>query len=218
MNVREAYNDWSVQYDTNVNPTRDLEGVALREMLADVSFERVLEIGCGTGKNTAWLSNRASEVTAVDFSENMLAKAKTKIKSEKVHFAQANVLGAWDFAEGKYDLVTFSLVLEHIENLNVVFEKVAAVTRAGSHVYVGEFHPFKQYSGSKARFETEAGTQVLTCFDHHVSGFLRAAFRSDFELITLNEHFDNKDKTNIPRILTILLRNWWLLLSLVRDV
>jgi len=206
MNVKDAYNDWSVQYDTNVNPTRDLEGVALREVLADLSFGRVLEIGCGTGKNTAWLVTRAKEIVAVDFSENMLAKAKAKITSDKVRFIQADVLCAWDFAEGTYELVTFSLVLEHIEDLNVVFEKVAAVTRAGSYVYMGEFHPFKQYSGSKARFETEAGIQVLTCFDHHVSDFLGAAFRSGFELITLNEHFDNKDKTNIPRILSILLR------------
>ena len=205
MNVEDAYNDWSVQYDTNVNPTRDLEGVALREMLADLSFGRVLEIGCGTGKNTAWLVARAEAVTAVDFSENMLAKAQAKITSEKVRFVQADVLGDWYFAENKYDLITFSLVLEHIEDLNVVFEKVAAVTRAGSRVYVGEFHPFKQYSGSKARFETEAGTQVLTCFDHHISDFLEAAFRSDFELITLNEHFDNEDKTTIPRILSLLL-------------
>ena len=206
MNVRDAYNDWSAQYDTNVNPTRDLEGLALREMLADMSFGRILEIGCGTGKNTAWLMTHASEVTAVDFSENMLVEAKEKITSDKVRFVQADVLGAWDFAKVTYDLVTFSLVLEHIEDLDVVFEKVAAVTTAGSYVYVGEVHPFKQYSGSKARFETKAGTQVLTAFDHHVSDFLSAAFRSNFELITLNEHFDNKDSTTLPRILSILLR------------
>lgn len=206
MNVREAYNDWSAQYDTNENKTRDLEGVALREILADLSFGRVLEIGCGTGKNTAWLEARAKEVAAVDFSENMLAKAQSKITSDKVHFIQADVLGVWNFAEGRYDLVTFSLVLEHIEDLDVIFEKVAAVTHRGSYVYVGEFHPFKQYSGSKARFETKAGTEVLTCFDHHVSDFLDAAFRSNFELITLNEHFDNKDRTTLPRILSILLR------------
>jgi len=206
MNVKDAYNDWSVQYDTNVNPTRDLEGAALRKVLADVSFKRVLEIGCGTGKNTAWLVTRAEAVTAVDFSEKMLAKAKTKIGSKKVRFVQADVLGDWDFAENKYDLITFSLVLEHIEDLNVVFEKVAAVTTTNSYVYVGEFHPFKQYSGSKARFETKAGTQILTCFDHHVSDFLGAAFRADFELISLNEHFDNEDTTTIPRILSLLLR------------
>ncbi len=206
MNVKEAYNNWSAQYDTNENKTRDLEGMALRETLADLSFRRVLEIGCGTGKNTAWLVARADKIVAVDFSENMLVKAQSKITSNKVRFVQADVLGVWGFATETYDLVTFSLVLEHIEDLDVVFEKVAAVTTAGSYVYVGELHPFKQYSGSKARFETVAGTEVLSCFDHHVSDFLGAAFRSGFELITLNEHFDNKDRTTLPRILSILLR------------
>lgn len=206
MNIKNVYNDWSAQYDTNVNPTRDMEGVALREMLTDFSFERILEIGCGTGKNTAWLVTRAKEVTAVDFSEKMLAKAKEKITSKKVRFVQADVLGAWDFSEGKYDLVTFSLMLEHVEDLGAIFEKVAAVTKPESLVYIGELHPFKQYSGSKARFETAEGTQVLTCFEHHVSDFLSAAFEHNFELIVLNEHFDNVNRTTIPRILTILLR------------
>ena len=206
MKLRESYNDWSAQYDTNVNPTRDLEAVVLREVLKEVSFKRVLEIGCGTGKNTAWLVNRAEAVTAVDFSEKMLAKAKMKITSKKIRFVQADILDVWDFTENKYDLIVFSLVLEHIEDLNLVFEKVVAVTRTGSYVYIGELHPFKQYLGSKARFETEAGMQVLTCFEHHISDFLRAAFCSDFELIALNEHFDNEDSSKPPRILSILFR------------
>lgn len=52
MNVQQAYNIWADQYDTNQNKTRDLEGIALREILQDIHFENCLEIGCGTGKNT----------------------------------------------------------------------------------------------------------------------------------------------------------------------
>jgi ubiquinone/menaquinone biosynthesis C-methylase UbiE len=50
MNIKEAYNHWAKQYDTNLNKTRDLEAVALRESLANISFQTCLEIGCGTGK------------------------------------------------------------------------------------------------------------------------------------------------------------------------
>lgn len=145
-------------------------------------------------------------MTAVDFLEKMLAKAKEKITSKKVRFVQADLLGVWDFTEGKYDLVTFSLILEHIEDLRAIFKKVADSTSPNSYVYIGELHPFKQYSGSKARFETMGRTQMLTCFDHHVSDFFRAAFKHNFEPIVLNEHFDNRDRTTTPRILTILLR------------
>src|SRR5947208_2695790 len=115
MEVREAYNSWALQYDTNANKTRDVEGIALRDTLQDISFDDCLEIGCGTGKNTAWLIEKAKNVTSVDLSEEMIKKAKEKITSGNVQFIKADIKQAWQFNNATYDLVTFSLVLEHIE-------------------------------------------------------------------------------------------------------
>ncbi len=55
MDVQEAYKYWSEQYDTNINKTRELEAISLRDTLSEIKFEKCLEIGCGTGKNTEWL-------------------------------------------------------------------------------------------------------------------------------------------------------------------
>jgi ubiquinone/menaquinone biosynthesis C-methylase UbiE len=169
-------------------------------------MERYLEIGCGTGKNTEWLITRAQAVTAVDLSEEMLARAKAKINSPKVQFVQADITTPWTFSRGLYDVVGFSLVLEHIDNLAAVFEKVAAVLKPGGYVYIGELHPFKQYSGSKARFETEQGTQVVECFTHHISDFIEAGKQHGLLLADMEEYFDNEDHQEIPRILTLLLK------------
>lgn len=206
MDVRTAYNTWSQQYDTNANSTRDLEGQVLRKVLDNVPFTRVLEIGCGTGKNTEWLVQRAKHITAVDLSEGMLSKAREKVPSSKVRFVQADILEPWRFSNGPYDLITFSLVLEHIEHLGPVLKGAAEHLAHGGHVFIGELHPFKQYAGTKARFETEHGTQVVTCFDHHVSDFLDAARSTGLELVRLDEHFDGDDRTGPPRILSVLLR------------
>jgi ubiquinone/menaquinone biosynthesis C-methylase UbiE len=206
MDTRSAYDNWSSQYDTNINRTRDLEAIALRETLSIIQFSNCLEIGCGTGKNTAWLIDQAAHVTAVDFSGEMLAKAKEKITSSKVNFKQADILQPWNFADRRYDLVSFSLVLEHIEDLDPIFKKTANAITPGGYVYIGELHPFKQYSGSKARFETEAGEQVVSCFDHHLSDFTRAGKDNGFDVIDINEYFDDGDRKNIPRIITILLK------------
>ncbi len=206
MNVQKAYDSWSDQYDSNLNKTRDMEALALLETLAGIKFDTCLEIGCGTGKNTAWLLTRAKTITAVDLSNEMLAKAKEKINSEKVNFIQADILQDWDFANIKYDLTTFSLVLEHIENLEPVIEKVSKNIAEGGHVYIGELHPFKQYDGSKARFTTDEGEQVVSCFNHHISHFTQAAKRYGFTIIHINEYFDDGDRNTIPRILSILLK------------
>lgn len=206
MDVKRAYNIWADQYDTNSNKTRDLEAISLRTTLADIEFDNCLEIGCGTGKNTGYLLTKAKHVTAVDLSDEMLAKARQKINADNVQFIQADITKDWTFVTRQYDLVTFSLVLEHIENLNDIFKKVSNVISSKGLVYVGELHPFKQYAGSKARFETETGQQIVTCFNHNISDFTLSAKQNGFEIMDIAEHFDDNDHTIIPRIITLLLR------------
>jgi len=113
----------------------------------------------------------------------------------------------WHFAANSFDLVTFSLVLEHISNLDHIFEMVAKVLTQGGYVYIGELHPFKQYAGSKARFETNDGIQVVECYNHHISEFTNTAKKHGLDLVYLNEYFD-EDQFSIPRILTLLLRRF----------
>ena len=206
MNPKDAYAVWANQYDTNNNKTRDLEAIALREMLADIPFRSVLEIGCGTGKNTDWLVSKADEVTATDITEEMLAKAKEKVDSPKVKFRKADIREVWDFGKERYDLVSFSLVLEHIENLEHIFKEVFNALKPGGWVYIGELHPFKQYSGTKARFDTEEGRQIVECYNHHISEFVQAGKRHGLQLTELNEYFDDNDKSAVPRILALVLR------------
>ena len=55
MSVEKAYNIWAHQYDINKNRTRDLDKKSTIETLSKFEFETVLELGCGTGKNTSWL-------------------------------------------------------------------------------------------------------------------------------------------------------------------
>jgi ubiquinone/menaquinone biosynthesis C-methylase UbiE len=206
-NIKDGYDIWSDQYDTNENKTRDLEHIALRATLSGIHFDHCLEIGCGTGKNTEWIISKATHITAVDLSDGMLAKAKNKIQSEKVKFIQADINAEWDFVQNeKFDLATFSLVLEHIENLDAVFEKLNPLLNNNASVYIGELHPFKQYSGTKARFHTEDGVKVLNCFNHHVTDFINAGKKNAFQIVDIDEYFDNNDRSTIPRILTLLFR------------
>ena len=136
----------------------------------------------------------------------MLKGARAKISSAKVQFTQADINLPWNFAEGRYDLVTFSLVLEHIENLDHIFHEVSKVLAPDGYVYVGELHPFKQYTGTKARFDTEEGRNIVQCYDHHVSDFVSSAKKSGLRLIDLNEYFDDVNRSGIPRILVLLFR------------
>lgn len=205
LNAKNAYNQWANTYDAVINKTRDLEGIALRNILNEINFESVLEIGCGTGKNTEWFAENAQKITAVDISVEMLAKAKAKITADKVSFVQADIENDWAFVNGhSFDLVSFSLVLEHIKNLEPIFRKVSAKINDGGYLYIGELHPFKQYNGTKARFETESGTQIVACFNHHITDFIDAANLNGLQLKIFKEYFDDNERDGLPRILGLL--------------
>jgi ubiquinone/menaquinone biosynthesis C-methylase UbiE len=202
MENKEAYNRWSVTYDVGANKTRDAEALALRDLLSKVNFSNVIELGCGTGKNTAWLAERADHVIAVDFSEEMVNEAKKKIKLN-TEFVSADVRRPWPFSNIEADLITSSLILEHIENIDFIFQQANEHLASQGLFYIGELHPFKQYQGTKARFEIDSTMVTLECFTHHISEYFEGARKNKFSCLHLKEWFDEDDHS-LPRIIAFL--------------
>lgn len=206
MSVRKAYDQWSATYDDVDNKTRDLEKRACETILSSIDLGDVIEIGGGTGKNTGWLARRASCVVSVDISEEMQAVAKQKIDSSNVEFHISDIKEAWTLTLTDADLITCSLVLEHVEHLGHVFGEAKRHLRSGGYFYVCELHPFKQYAGSKARFQTADGLHVLDCYVHNVTDYTDAASVNGFSIERIEEWFDDNDRTRPPRLLSFLFR------------
>ncbi|MCH8902308.1 MAG: class I SAM-dependent methyltransferase [Bacteroidetes bacterium] len=204
MTIDKSYNDWANTYDTGENKTRDLEEIVAKQTLDRYDFTTVLELGCGTGKNTQWLAEKASSIIGMDFSGKMLLKAKEKIKSDKVNFQQADLNKPWDIKDNYADLISCSLTLEHISDLDFIFSEGFKKLKPKGKFFVCELHPFKQYTGTKARYETENGIIELEVFTHHVSEYINSATISGFKVLELKEWFDNNDETAIPRLISFV--------------
>lgn len=202
--VQSGYNQWAGSYDAVENKTRDLDKTATQQVLSQFTLGNLLELGCGTGKNTEWLSQHATQVTAVDFSDAMLQQAKEKIKAANVTFVQADIKTIWPFQNSIFDTVTCNLILEHIQDLPFVFAEAARVLKQGGRFFISELHPFKQYSGSKARFEKEGETIFLECYVHHLSDFFEAATQNGFNCLQLKEWFDDAEKKELPRLISFV--------------
>lgn len=189
MAIAGLYDQWAASYDTVADKTRDLEAQALRSSLPAGTLGRVLELGCVTGKNTVWLAQQATQLTAIDFSIEMMQQARQKLADHQqpVTFARPDITQPWQLPTGPFDLITCSLLLEHIQSLDFTFGQAREVLQPGGLFYIGELHPFKQYAGSKARFETESGTVELETYVHHISDFTEAARRYEFRCEHLRE-------------------------------
>jgi ubiquinone/menaquinone biosynthesis C-methylase UbiE len=204
MKTQDAYTRWSTTYDSDRNRTRDLDQLATETILTDRRYHNILEIGCGTGKNTLLLEQIGRRVLAVDFSAGMLLEAKKKIRSTQTFFAIADLTQPWPCKSGSFELVVCNLVLEHIENLAPIFADAFRALTPGGEFLVSELHPFRQYQGTQANFRTAEETVEIETFVHHLSDFTEAAHTNGLKLQKINEWWHEEDKGRPPRLISLL--------------
>ena len=200
--IKDDYNAWAYQYDNNINPTRDLDKTVTKESLSNIDFFKVLELGCGSGKNTEWLITKADKLVGLDFSKNMLDLARNKITSKKVTFINTDLNEKWPVNNNSFDLATINLTLEHIEILDHIFNSLFMKLTQGGKCFVCELHPKKQLAGSKARFEENETEIALDVFYHSELEYIESAEKAGFNLIAKKDWYDNEK--DVPRLISFL--------------
>lgn len=207
--IATAYDDWAETYDSQPNPTRDLAATALRQMNLELDGLKIIEVGCGTGRNTEWLADRAAGLIGLDFSETMLARARARVNHPSVRFVHHDVRTTWPLADASANLILAMLILEHVEHLEAVFSQAARVLTSGGQLLLCELHPIRQLAGGQAQF-SNARTgehQCITAFLHNVSDYVNTALACGFELEHMGEWRDaGAPPTSDPRVLSLLFR------------
>jgi malonyl-CoA O-methyltransferase len=207
--IEQAYDAWSQVYDSDRNATRDLDALALGAQSLQLEDADVLELGCGTGKNTGWLATRARSVLALDFSEGMLARARARITSDRVTFLRHDLRRTWPAADAAFDVAVIDLVLEHIDRLQPIFAEAARVLRPGGRLFVCELHPFRQLGGSQAQFVAPGATEPrrVRAYRHTVADFLNAGVAAGLHLTRADEWHDaGATPGSPPRLFSMLWR------------
>ena len=188
--VRAGYDRWAKVYDHDANPLQALEEPHVRAVLGDVRGLEVLDLGCGTGRHTAWLAGAGARVTAVDFSPGMLDEARRKVPDGRVRFIAHDLHEALPLPDASFDAVVSGLVLEHLRTLEGFFGEARRVLRPAGPAVVSAMHPAMFLRSSQARFtDPESGERVQPgSVPHQLGDFVMAALEAGFVLHGIGEH------------------------------
>jgi malonyl-CoA O-methyltransferase len=187
--IRVGYDRWSEIYDEEANPLIGLEEPVVREALGDVAGLAVLDLGCGTGRHTLWMANAGASVTAIDFSEGMMERARAKPGAEKVRFLVHDLHQRLPFADRSFDRVVSGLVLEHLHDMASFFSEAHRVLKPGGRAVVSGMHPAMFLRDVRARFRDPATGEKVEpgSLEHTIGDVVMAAVRAGFTLTGVDE-------------------------------
>jgi ubiquinone/menaquinone biosynthesis C-methylase UbiE len=107
---------------------------------------RVLEVGCGTGQLTNFLSIAHRSVLGVDVCLNSLQLAqrfKTENGLERATFAQMNLFRP-ALKDGFFDVVISNGVLHHTSDCKAAFARISRLAKPGGYLVVGLYSAYSR--------------------------------------------------------------------------
>ena len=210
----EGYNRWAANYESNANPLMALDEMKFVENIDPiVKGEKIVDLGCGTGRFTIWLSRSGAEVTGVDFSEEMLKIAKGK-SNNNIEYILHDLSKPFPFKTSSFDKVISTLVLEHIADLRLFFKEIKRICSRSGMIYISAMHPAMMLKGNQANFtDPVTGDEIRPKgYPNQIADFVVNINKAGLLIEDMKEYVCTKEFADkFPKAVKYL--NWPILLS-----
>ncbi|MEM7021161.1 MAG: class I SAM-dependent methyltransferase [Pseudomonadota bacterium] len=182
--LREGYDLWSKTYDA---PLRlfFIEQPPMHALFDTLTGGAVLDAAGGPGRQSVELARRGLQVTGVDRSPAMLARARAKLP--KCEFLEGDLTDL-PLEPESFEAIVCALALVHLPELGAVMAEFARVLRPGGRVIISDVHPFLILLGWQAQFRTEDGEGgFVRLHSHLLSDYSRASAAAGLGIRSMDE-------------------------------
>lgn len=180
VSALEGHRIWSETYDDYPNPLLALETRILAGWLVPWEGQRVVDVGCGTGRWTAYARDRGARVAGIDLCFEMLLRA-----ASKPDLAGHLVLGSAEslpLAGGVANLVMCSFSLGYVTDAAAAIREMARICDHGGRLVVSDLHPEAVAAGWKRAFRAGDAAYEIVHWAHSTSALLEAGSAAGLQL------------------------------------
>ena len=141
MSIRTNYEKWyeGDAYYWGLEPGRFLE--ELIELCPPSADKKVLDIGCGEGKDAVYMAQKSYDVTAFDLTENGIRRTVSLAEKRNVNIrAYVDDINTFSTDE-QFDVIYSTGTVQYLfeENKKGFFEKLDKITKKNGIVYINVF-------------------------------------------------------------------------------
>lgn len=130
------YRIWSPIYDLFFNSGVFLK--ARRQIFEQIPFksgQKVLFVGAGTGADLELINSSNLNITAIDFSPEMLCRARKKFKNSTIKFIEMDAQNM-KFKNETFDYVVASLILSVVPDADKCLSEMARVLKNEGNIII----------------------------------------------------------------------------------
>jgi len=129
-------------YDSSHADFRDIKAESNRvlDTLAVKKGDTIIDFGSGTGTFVVEAARRGARVHAIDVSQTMLARAKSKADQEGVSGIEFHIAGflTFEHPDSSVDFIVSTFAFHHLPDFwkGVSLKRIYRMLKAGSHFYI----------------------------------------------------------------------------------
>jgi ubiquinone/menaquinone biosynthesis C-methylase UbiE len=162
---------------------------------------RLLDLGCGYGRDLKYFSELGMKVHGVDISPEMIQISKRKVPSAKLDACNFDAL---PYEDEFFDLVFSRYAIQHTSNTEEVFRETHRVLKPEGGLIFLVVHPLRQYFEKKGtnywkqenvRSVILNGSLVVHEPSHIFTEYLSPFLLANFYLETFKEREDSEAET-----------------------
>lgn len=191
---KTIYRLWSPIYDLFFNKGYFLK--ARKSVFTMDNFtegQKVLFVGVGTGAELELIDHTKLQITAIDYSPEMLSKAKSKFVHSSIHFLEMDAQQL-SFENNSFDVVVGSLIISVVPHPNKAIEEMIRVLKPNGKMII--FDKFAKKDGKLSLLKkiirpiiARFGTDIGINFEQLISRYERSIYVVEDTELMLNGMF-----------------------------
>jgi SAM-dependent methyltransferase len=151
VTAREGYDLWANTYDQSPNPVVAMDSRHTMSLLDPQPGQKILDAGCGTGRNLTRIRQAGAKAYGLDFSLGMLRVAKRAVPD--VPLVQADLQTEFPFRNAQFSAVLCAVIGEHLDNLALTLSQFWKALEPGGWLVFSVYHPDLAEAGKEANFQ-----------------------------------------------------------------